>query len=395
MSFSAVSSIQETSTSTLFCDQNFQDFRVLANSVSRRCIGIFYKIISSCSWIFSQSTSHHFNSLSIYHFSRAVTEPSAFLRHGSRVVDFATNITTRVKEIDGENEIDALKRMYGNETIALWSEIGNQEIPLNQSKLTRLEMVDDGCCYGMSLDFISHYLKKIKEGKMPMEAVKAIAPRYVEGAPDEAQLLQIFSSALDLSKIEKAYQKTLEPKLDAFRRETKKWFREEREKIFKLTPDINGEEHRNRMANHQAELAQRMKNLKNGRVAGFTEMSSDKAKIAFQRNKIGAEKVGLSTQLVGLCTIEEAESQAMGPNFQHFVDQLPQGVYHVSLSPNEKVGHSIVFINTGDLCFIHEPNYATLALSKEEAAKELWNIGKELYLTNDLCSMSFSSMTLN
>jgi hypothetical protein len=57
------------------------------------------------------------------------------------------------------------------------------------------------------------------------------------------------------------------------------------------------------------------------------------------------------------------------------------------------VAHAMVFIKTDDQGFIHEPNFATLALSTEEAIKELWNVSRKFYLEEGLCSITFFAVT--
>jgi len=50
---------------------------------------------------------------------------------------------------------------------------------------------------GISLDFMLNYLKEIKAGKAPIDAIKSIAHRFKNGASKEAELAQIFYQFLD------------------------------------------------------------------------------------------------------------------------------------------------------------------------------------------------------
>lgn len=366
-----------------FCDQNFQALRILVNSVNNFFMAFFYKIVSWSFWIFSKRISHHFNSLANYHMYRycifrGLIQLIPFHVFSGGIVDFALNTTTRVKEIDGQKEIDALKKMYGNHAIARWSE-RMQDVSLDQSKLARLEMAQTGCCFGMSLDFISHYWKEIKAGKMPMDAVKAIAHRYVEGAPDRAQLAQIFSNAIDIPiDMDQFYinkYKIIKTKFD-------------KDTIDNLEKSIRFQYHFCKLP--EAAFAR----VAIGKLNLFESEDWGRAKhgILSSKLEIIAKKMGFSAQLIIHYKIEEAKRK-MEPDFQQSIDQLPLGAYLVLLMPDDDIrsdAHTLVFIKTEDKCFIFDPCFGTLVRANEESAKELWQ-GCRSYYKNFV--MSFYSVS--
>jgi len=338
------------------------------NSIST---AFFYKTISWSSWIFSQRVSHHFDSLANYRLKLALRRPITLWVFGSKIIDFTTNTSTRIKEIDEQNEIDALKKLYGDHVIARWLETETQDVRLYQKNLARLEIAQDGCCAGMSWDFISHYWKEIEKGNAPIDAVKAIAHRYREGAPDEAQLAQIFYTALsvlhDWDKIYVDQYNILKTKLN-------KDIIEKVETYLRRNFTDSSEATHARLAIEKLKLFNDL----------FQRINREDF---FRELEIAAKKMGLSSQLVGHYMLEDTEK--MAPNFQQSIDQLPLGIYEVSLRPvyrhddhiqeNVLPGHSIVFIKTEDTCFIFDPNFATLVLSKEESAEILWRIGNFYY----------------
>ena len=126
----------------------------------------------------------------------------------------------------------------------------------------------------------------------------------------------------------------------------------------------------------------------------YTGLLSDYARLRMHREQMVAAKMGLSSSFVTLWPIEKAEHQKMGPAFEQFIDKLPPDVYKVTLIDDHgKSAHAVVFIKTPDQCFVFESNQATLALSKEESAAQLWKICKDGYLKKGLCSMRFNRIS--
>lgn len=376
--------------SSPFCDKNFKVLRVAADAISRLCLALFYKIISISCWPISSKGFHHYKSLANYQWARVGSVLVSYSKFGKEVVDFCANSSTRVKEHFPQDvdEYERLKRMYGNEVIDRWSRIGTGEIPLQIDRLCKKEMGSEGCCLGMSFHFISFYLQQIRLGKSPVEAVKSIAGFYVDGAPEEAECAQIFYAALDTSNLIEAEDRLRQQNSDARREETLRWLAAEEERLHRLIP-VDREGFEEEFARVQVEAERRIQNIR-------TETLSDKlrgeARIHAKREQIIANAMGLAIERPVIYAYEQIEG-SRDMEFERFIDQLPNGAYQVAFE-SEKA-HGIVFIKTAEgLHFIHEPNFATLAVRPVEAGARLWEIGR-FYLKGGLCSISFSRLSLD
>jgi hypothetical protein len=349
---------------------------------------IFFKIAAVLIWICSSRLAHRFNSWGNYYCSRALFPLIAFTQYGRQVIDFAVNTSKRIKELDETYKIDALEKMYGHKAIASWSKIGTQEIALQREKLAPREMMKEGCCLGMSFDFIDHYLQEITAGKTPIDAVKAVAPRYAEGAPDEAVLGQIFYSALDISRAREKQWTLLKSTVGKNLRHAKKALQESEAR---LRTFVGKKNFADEFAKHKKKSQQIEKDVETYNLNALVLSHGTGQE---QCTRIVAEKMGLILKKSAVYTINESKTQTMSGDFQQLVDQLPEGAYQIGLFSNKSsAGHSIAFIKTASQCFIHEPNFATLQSSRVEAAKMLWKVSKDSYLKEGLCVMHFNCMT--
>jgi hypothetical protein len=182
--------------------------RVALDSITRICLAIFYEILSFACWAFSNRLSHHYHSLASYHFEKGAGKLFSSLNFGGEIIDFSLNSSTRIKELlpPSMSEEQALREVYGEKAIDRWLRIETDEFPIKKSALCRKEMVLNGCCLGMCFDFLSSYLKHTQRSQSPLDAIKAIAPNFTDGASDEAQLAQTFYAALDFSLALAKYQ---------------------------------------------------------------------------------------------------------------------------------------------------------------------------------------------
>ncbi len=389
MSLGAVANVADVRSSNAFCDRDFQCIRVVADSISRLCLALFYEILSLCSWVVSSAVSHHYASWASYQTNRAVNQLGAYLSFGSEVVDFCINSSTRVKELlpNHTTENEALRNIYGDAAIDRWSQIGTAKIPLDKARLSRREMASDGCCFGMSLDFISHYLTEVRSGKTPLQAVKAIAGRYVDGAPDEAQLAQTFYAALDTSSLLATEKAALEPNFNAKNDEVQSWLKAEQHRI----KGLGHREMPEQLTNLQDQLAKKMQNL---RTETIRDTFTIRAQVEEMQDEIMVNTFGCTSHMVSIYVCEEPNEDAF-LEFEKIVNTLPHGTYHVGLSPDTHAGHAIVYIKTGTgEHFIHEPNFATLAIDPAASAARLWKIATDFYLKSGICSICFSACSL-
>ncbi|WP_215217816.1 hypothetical protein, partial [Candidatus Rhabdochlamydia sp. W815] len=280
-----------------------------------------------------------------------------YIKFGNEILDFSLNTPNKIKDFREIDEIKALKNLYGDTII-------NQRIKKAQdtcaiSKLRRLEMGKDGCCVGMSYDFISSYLMNVKLAKSPLEAVFG---RYKDGAPDKAVLEQIFYDAKN--------------KL-TFEEYTNKYFSEIEEEI---------------KSEIKEEIKRKWESLKKmiakEKIAALKQIEID---LDIRLNK-AAEEILLKycleaekdiTSSYGL-TININESAVYTfkkrkeePSFENFTKNLIAGVYHIGILPEKDTGHAMVYIKTKEgKHIIYDPNLGILAVAPSVSATKLYEIVK-------------------
>ena len=161
----------------------------------------------------------------------------------------------------------------------------------------------------MSLDFTAHYLREINKGTKPAEAVRKVSERYTAGAPDEAQLAQIFHSALDYSP-----------------------------ELRKLTQDTL--KRANLLSSHKLNL------------------SEDQREAQKKRILIVAEQFGLTFERTILITQEGFADEQQEAFQQYLSKDIPDACYTVSIG-NLKVRRQMTLIKSGKDYFFTDPNAAT------------------------------------
>jgi hypothetical protein len=308
-----------------FCDKRFKQVRIIAGDTARMCAALFYKVIAIVSAVFSATVSHRYHCLSKLELRRV--KNLVLMGFGKEIVDFSSNSFTQIKEplSKGETETDALKRLYGTDAVDQFFELW-PETDLTKG-LFRHE-VGDGCCFGMSLDFISAYLHHIQLGKGPLQAAKEIAPRFANGPSDGAELCQTFYEAAYNTEMLPRYEEKMKNGVDA--------------------------------AKIKRELEAQL-----GQDDAYQDLC-EKAARAF----------GLVTKQSLNYTIDPQNPEA----FFAFVAALPVGAYQFSIvgfsgDDFRCAGHVIAFIKTGEKTdFIFDSNFATLATDQSamrlrEAAK--------------------------
>ncbi len=233
----------------VFCDKNFKYIRFAADYMSSVCLSLVYRIIAvAVSFEYTsdfKNRDRHYISLAECEDNKILALKKKFFifqKHGSEIVDFSENGGLRVDQVLlqalDENdfclsmtklkisqsarsnlesthvaELQALKRMYGSETIDDWADHFQVRAFLHRDRTMH------GCCSSMTLDFISSYLQQIKAGKAPLESIKAIAPNYAYGASKNAQIAQIFYSAVH-QKLRTHYVNRLDQLLEFYKKKS-------------------------------------------------------------------------------------------------------------------------------------------------------------------------------
>lgn len=299
---------------TPFCDQNFKTLRLLAKEVYRLHLKMFYIIASLFYWFFNKDLSFSCDSLAKYHIHR--TNDTTICRE-SEVINFSVNRQSYFQEPSSQIPVwEQLEDRYGKEEIDRWSRLGAGKMPLEVT-LKNLSP-NKGECFGNSLDFICHYLHLRKKGMTPLDAVKLVSSRYVEGTPKEAQLIQIFGHAL------KPYKNL---------------------KTENMNPlDIADLK---RGASHRGDLI--LEDFLGLKSRWPLEDWRDDSYIKYCIEK-SPEEAFLVNIKVKFCKKTRTSQE-----------------------------HAIVFIKTAEDCFIYDPNHATFAVNPTEAIDRLRKIAKKYY----------------
>lgn len=367
--------------STPFCDTSCKGVRVFGQFLGRSLYALGLLIVSVACRIFSRDLAHMYLSMASFQFNRGGNALVTYFKFGEKLIDFSYNGCVIASSSDTEQ--NALRARYGSNTIDRWLQIGTEEIPLKPEKLKRAEQ---GICLGMTLDFMKEYLQQIQLGVSPMEAVREISARYVTGAPDEAQLAQIFYSALDSTHVIEREWARLDAAREQQRTDTLRWFDEQREQILALPREQILE----RLTQVQTQCNERLNTF---RFDALSNKIKAIARIEAQRDEIVSNQFGLQMGPARIYAHEEISAEC-DAEFSQFLEELPNGCYAGGFRAKE-CAHAVTLIKSSDnQYFLFDPNLGTLVFGKNEIAEKLWNIGKSFYLKNGLCSLSFSSCRL-
>jgi hypothetical protein len=354
-----------------FCDKDFKSARLVLDLVNAVCSALFYKIVSSA-YILGRTKYCH--EMHRYYSLLASNEKDkarsvyykimTFKRHGSEIIDFGENGGSHLNQVlanthlkiwqsgrfgtQSKKEQQTLEYMYGSEIVDQWKYDTGMEIHFNHMNLKA------GCCLGMSLDFISCYLKELESGKSFVECAKAIAPQFAKGASNQAQMAQLCQDALIES-----YTSPQSPFV-----QVQKWFSEEKDKIAYLpTKDQLSAYHKlfdqfyKKLDLLTHELCELEMHVLKDLTKGFAFESLDQA----YRFAIGSS------------------SDKQNAELNHFIQSAKQGVFIVGLRDKMLRGHSIVFIRTGEgKDIIFDPNKGTLAVDSRLSAARLVGITKSI-----------------
>ncbi|MGB7977747.1 MAG: YopT-type cysteine protease domain-containing protein [Chlamydiales bacterium] len=331
--------------------------------------------------IFSRDIACTYFSMASTQFNRGSNALVTYCQFGEKLIDFSYNGCVIAPSSDTEQ--NALRARYGSNAIDQWLRIGTKEIPLKPEKLKRVET---GICLGMTLDFLKQYLQQMQAGVSPMEAIREISSRYVTGAPDQAQLAQIFYSALDSTHVIEKEWAHLDASMEGQRTDTLRWFDQQREQIRALSREQILE----RLTQVQTQCNERLNNF---RVDALSKKIVAIARIETQRDEIASNQFGLQMGSARIYAHEEISAE-YDVEFSQFLEELPNGCYAGGFRA-KGCAHAVTLIKSSDSqYFLFDPNFGTLVFKKNEIAEKLWNIGKSFYLKNGLCSLSFSSCRL-
>lgn len=304
---------EKLNTQSCFCDKNYKWVRVNADLLSQTCVALFYKIVAAICWIFNSYYSHLFNEHANYILLKGNNHFEAYLDFGSEVVEFCVN-SVLLKETHSEERRRFSKQCH--------QQINESGLPFFEKSLRRPEVGKDGCCVGISFDFVSCYLKEMRSNSTPLNAIKEIAPRYADGAPWKAEIAQ------------KYYDATYPPEEE--------------------TPAPP--QQRSSLLKHCTKLKRQVK-------------TKEKETPRQSRSKM------LAT-IFGFKILEPHSFKKESHDYKSQINQLEEGVYIVNTHTSKKhYGHALVFIKTKEgPHFIQDSNIATLQIDPKDSTERLLQI---------------------
>jgi hypothetical protein len=367
------------SSKVAFCDKNYKSICVMADKVSKKCVEIFCRILSAVCSLFSSR-------LALRYYCLARLEQFknhwsfTYQRYGDKVVDFASYTFTHIKDRlpEGTTELERIKHIYGADKIDSLCRMFPEELLGN---LARSQVVTGGCCFGMSVDFISAYLHQRQAGKNALESVKAIAPQFENGASDNAEICQIFYNAFTHIATSKQIAEAKE--------KGRIWLENERENLLarnELEP-MTKEQILEKVAQLKAEVLERVGEFRRQLFNEYHDTSfEDITKIAT------IVHIAASHPLIIESNINEAQLEAA-------MRDLPAGAYEVSIAGANVSGaegarnwaHATVYIKTGEgQDIVFDPNQATFVVKPDQSSAQVWDRIKMLQGRGDELGVVFT-----
>lgn len=179
-----------------------QNSKQQALTVTNRCLysigASLYHSIAAITNLFTLNIArfHDHNAVAEYHFVRFASACSFYFRARGRIINFGVNrVEPPCKELTG-------KRFHS------WCKnSASEKIPLLESELKK-EVKE--ACFGISLDYIARYLRQIRSGRSPREAVIQVSQLFREKATKEAHMVQSLHRAQDIDTLKISWKNEYE-----------------------------------------------------------------------------------------------------------------------------------------------------------------------------------------
>ncbi|NGX63443.1 MAG: hypothetical protein KR126chlam6_00855 [Candidatus Anoxychlamydiales bacterium] len=391
-----------------FCDQNFKLCRLAINSIFKFPQYMFYISASYVSRRFSENYSTYYNELSAHYFEQVRNRITTYRFMGESVINFNCNHSS--SRINGEffhvKTFEDLKKIYGESEIDRWNSTLPDELSL-ENDLKVPYLFQTGCCFGISLDFINNFLKAIKAGKTPLDAIKLVSCRYKNGAQKQAELAQIIHvglKSLDLissTKLLDDYdrakaieiQKNHDEEVVKIQKEYDEKFQKLNESLEYINKfiDLRGNFEANSfliyielMKKHKnPSLAKDLHSLTQNYLHDIISLKNKFSPEIFEyQKKIYSKINNLVSEKYGLKIAQTIEISIDHNNFfndiiSYFVN-LKKGIYQVDLPQ-----HSLCFIKTDNENYLFDPNFGTFKIDLEKDAFLFCNIIAQYYFESN------------
>lgn len=390
--------------STSFYGRRFKALRAGGDILLSLIKSLFYKIISITKGLIHRSVAQEFyGELAWYHFNRSGNRLGAYIDSGNKVINFAFNSTGRPKTTDKDRmESEQLKEIYGNKLEEMRKLASSEQFPIQVENLSRCS-IKDGICNGASLDFIGRFLKLHQKNGLWFENIEQVSGLFTEGGTHEAQITQILFQGQDLpndsqldSLMEEAKQRHLKMLEKRMREDIKKLQDQHENSLSKIKEEAKTA---NQMSDKSPESKEKITRnsqaaLKNAEQDLLKEKDKFEEKYAFNKEEFIESNIAeaklirqrplaalhnLQLDLSPVIAYEKIKQKLPPKQFVECLEQLPDGAYYISLSPQKKeIGHASVFIKESNTkAYLYDPNYATILLEgKEEQSQKLWSLMK-------------------
>ncbi len=375
-----------------FCDKSFKGARVCGMFLEGGVSALSFLVVSAVCRIFSGALADTYFSMARTEFARGFNAPVTYFRFTDALIDFSYNGC--VLPPPSDTELNALRAHYGTDTINNWLKIGTEKMPLKKEKLTRIE---EGICLGASLDFIKQYLEKIRLDMSPLEAIRRNSSRYVMGAPEEAQVTQIFYSALDLATLKKKEYNRINHLLEERKRVAHQWSTSKKNQETEQARTMPSHAIRQRIAELKVEIDKRSRIF---RDETLSDEISAMARIRQQQHTIIGSQLGIQIGPARIYVVEKM-SPDYRTKFSQFLGELSFGCYlgefdseRLGGLDSERKRHAISLVKTNREYFLYDPNFGTLVFERNTIAEQLWDLLESFCSQNGLSKLSFSLCSL-
>jgi len=367
-----------------FYGKRFKALRVTGSFLYSVIASLFATILSGCNWLIRRKNAHlYYRDLASYHWHRGWNHVGAYHYFKSRVINFTLNARKPERHTSVQNL--NISKAFGQELDRRKKLATSELIPIDPK---RYKLPHRGVCMGMSLDFISHYLRNQKTIADPLDNIKQVSQLFAEGATREAQMTQMLHHA---QKTEKLTTMTHKQKKNEAKQLIKR--------MESLKAELNSLNRKKGLP--RKESYQLLVNLKriNHKVDELgSEIKKLNKKYEVIRYKKMLHQLGLIHHLKlkdHITLLDENLSIKQTPeDFQNYIDKLSAGAYILSLH-SATANHAMVYIKSDQKTgFVHDPNFATVKLVERQHATDLWRQSKRFYNEKGDCSMTFFKCNL-
>jgi hypothetical protein len=353
-----------------FSEQRFKSLRILTATGAHVAKGLFYQILSSSYSLFKSEHAERYAALRNYHYKSGLVRAYFYLIFKDAVIDFSVNSYLRIKENSSLTDYEKLLQLYGKKAVTQQFHMKSQYYSVQKKHLrvggmnSKFGEHSNGCCAGISFEFISSYLREIKMGKDDLEAVKVSALPFVNGATPKAELAQICLAALQRKK-----RNTFLKQLGAIERENSRLCEEIR--LAEVNLDLRSKARKR--TNECIDLIVKMRILKEKTII----IEEEAAPWGEDYINAWAKSGDFKMKSVGKYLFGDTEGRK--ERFLHFVNELSDGVYMVRLQPKEGVGHALVFVKkAAGMDFIFDPDGGALTLNRKDSIDGLFSTANSL-----------------